>query len=103
MISSSSFIHHELLQSEWQKAANEVEQMKTMIANLEATVKNLQNDSNHAQIKQSVDDNSPAKEYFTDEEELAKETEYIRVRHKNNKKRKTDSSLTPPVTTTREL
>lgn len=33
-------------------------------------------------------------QYFTDEEELAKETEWIRV--KNRKKRKMDTSITPP-------
>lgn len=35
-------------------------------------------------------------EYFTDEEELAKETQWIRVKGKNYKKRRLDTSLTPP-------
>jgi hypothetical protein len=38
-------------------------------------------------------------EYYTDEEELAKETEWIRVKGKKNKKRRMDTSLSPPTTT----
>lgn len=42
----------------------------------------------------NIDNTIKPIEYFTDEEELAKETEWIRK--KNRKKRKMDTSLTPP-------
>ncbi|RZF32879.1 hypothetical protein LSTR_LSTR004270 [Laodelphax striatellus] len=36
--------------------------------------------------------------FSTDEEELAKETEWIRVKSRNTKERKMDTSLSPPHT-----
>lgn len=48
------------------------------------------------ELKQNTDPETSVIEYFTDEEELARETEWIRERSKSKKRKKMNRSFTPP-------
>lgn len=92
----------ETLYKEWRKAMvgwtnsnNENQHLKSLIDGLQIQVNELRNQlSSGTTVGQSCSSGTP--EYKTDDEELAQETEWIRVKHKSKKRKKMDISLTPP-------
>lgn len=74
---------------------NLVQDLKEQVVKLQQELKNIQ-EQNHAAKIQDVDKKGPENtiQYETDEEELARETEWIR--QKSRKKRKLNATLSPP-------
>lgn len=97
--------NEQVLFAAWQKSENEKASIINRLNALQTQLENVQkvNADLHvkfAMFEKSSTQNPPTlqkekelMEYFTDEEELAKETEWVRVK---NKKRKMNTSLTPP-------
>lgn len=95
--------NEQALYNELQKATAEKQQLSDTIANMQQLIKQLEDKikaieaTGNAKPNSDSDQGTSKDEYWTDEEELAKETEWIRVKYnKNNKKRKLNTSLTPP-------
>lgn len=92
--------NEQVLYSEWKKVTNEKNQLNLTIASMQKQIKDLEQRLSQTQAQNNENTSKTLNkatsdiEYFTDEEELAKETEWIRV--KNYKKRKMDTSLSPP-------
>ena len=88
----------------WRQVKGENEKIIEEYKKLQFEVNKMREDFKKVMFKNSQLEkilNQPKEEeiieYFTDEEELAKETEWIRIKEKNkNKKRKMNTSLTPP-------
>lgn len=78
----------------WKKTEVEKGNAETRVIQLEQVMEQLK--LKMSELENRLTQKTPTQkiEYVTDEEELAKETEWIRV--KNRKKRKMDTSLTPP-------
>lgn len=77
---------------EWEKCSSENEHLRELISNLEFQVETLHYQVNNLQNKADPDEIVSYARYKTDEEELANETEWIRVKHQKTKKRKTNKS-----------
>jgi hypothetical protein len=69
--------------------------------NLQQQVVLLQNKLKEMEEKLNpVEEAKDKEDYYTDEEELTKEMEWMRAKNKSNKKRKIETPLTPPPPTT---
>jgi hypothetical protein len=90
--------NEEVLCNEWQKAIAEIKQLRDKIGKMQLHVAELESKSKVSEImiNASTGSNQEANrvEYFTDEDELAEETEWIRAKNKS-KKRKITTSPTP--------
>jgi len=90
--------NEQALYNEWQKAIAEKKQLSDIIGQMQLHIAELEN--KFKTLEETGNDNNSSNhevtrvEYFTDEEELAEETEWIRVKNKG-KKRKMNMSPTP--------
>ena len=92
--------------SEWQNEKKARENLEKLVADLQKNIKELekrlpiQPRSTFTVVDKVVAPRTPTKsrnaEYETDEEELAKETEWIRVKY-NSKKHKRNNTPSPPT------
>lgn len=82
------------LYTAWRKTEAEKERAEKKAIQLEKIIEQLQIKVVNMEKRFSENKQTQKIEYQTDEEELAEETEWIRV--KNRKKRKMNTSLTPP-------
>lgn len=94
--------NEQVLYIEWLKATNEkkelnniIAQMQSNINKLEIQIKYLTNQSNTVRTKEKTPPRQ--EEYWTEEEELARETEWIREKSRKNKRKKMDTSFSPPT------
>lgn len=79
----------------WEKSSHENNHLRHLIEDLQSQINALKSElDSRSKIAIPQPSNTSA-EYKTDDEELAQETEWIRVKHKT-KKRKMNTSLTPP-------
>ena len=91
--------NEQALYNEWQKVTAEKQQLSDMIGQMQLHIMELEN--KFKTLEEAGNANTSSKqgvtrvEYFTDEEELAEETEWIRIKNKG-KKRKMTMSPTPP-------
>ena len=90
----------------WRQAKSENEKMIEEYKKLQLEVNKMREDFKKVMFKNSQLEkilNQPKEEeiieYFTDEEELAKETEWIRIKEKNKNKKKKNEHFTNAVTT----
>src|SRR5215469_10577813 len=90
--------NEQVLYNEWQKVIAEKHQLSDMIGKMQLHIAELESKSKASEVMgnayTSSNQETTRVEYFTDEEELAEETEWIRVKNKN-KKRKMTTSPTP--------
>jgi len=93
--------NEQLLYNEWKRTENEKNIIFANMQKLEQQLAIMQR--KHIELEKKrlnpMEEEEKQIEYYTDEEELAKETEWIRVKGKKNKKRRMDTSLSPPTTT----
>jgi hypothetical protein len=80
--------------SGWRNANSEIAQLKSVVTNLQKHVEELQAKTTNMDVAESsgpatpISSSNKESKYQTDEEELAKETEWIRVKHEPKKKKK---------------
>jgi hypothetical protein len=80
--------------SGWQNANSEIAQLKSVVTNLQKHVEELQAKRTSMDVAEPSGPATPIlssnkeSEYQTDEEELTKETEWIRVKHGAKKKKR---------------
>lgn len=89
-------------QNAWMEQTETIKLLNGTIIKLQQQISSLQKelaDLNKQQQTNPARNSEVCIGYTTDEEELAKETEWIRVKSRKNKKRKMDTSLTPPHNT----
>jgi hypothetical protein len=83
--------------NKWQKVIAEKKQLSDMIGEMQLHIAELENKFKASEVSGNANINSKREatreEYFTDEEELAEEAEWIRVKNKS-KKRKMSTSPT---------
>lgn len=91
--------NNRILFEKWQNSKKEMEQcsleneyLKELINNLQFQVETLQSQMSSLQKKADYTTPNDSEDYKTDEDDLAKETEWIRVKHQKPKKRKTNTS-----------
>jgi len=86
----------------WKIANSEIGQRKSMVNNLQKNIEELKANAMRMGATElkglavPIPSSSKESEYQTDEEELAKETEWIRVKHRT-KKRKMNVTPSPPT------
>jgi Associated with zinc fingers len=86
--------NEQILYNEWKKTECERDIIFNKFQQIQSDLRNLQR--KYAELEKIVNKEEERIEYHTDEEELARETEWIRAKEKNTKKRKMDTSLSPP-------
>ena len=90
--------NEQVLYNEWQKVLEEKRQLSDIIGELQRYITGLENKFRLSEVMGNAS-TSPIQEtirieYFTDEDELTEETEWLRVQNKC-KKRKMNTSPTP--------
>jgi len=89
--------NEQLLFNEWKKAENEKNALCVKMEWLESQLKVVMKQYTDLQEKLAESDKKDDQtEYHTDEEELAKETEWIRQKTRNYKRKRMDMYLTAP-------
>jgi hypothetical protein len=87
--------NEQVLYNEWQKVIAEKKQLSDMIKEMQLNIAELENMFQAFEVMGTASTNSNHKaarvEYFTDEEELAEETEWIRVKNKGRKRKMNNS------------
>jgi len=90
--------NEQVLYNEWQKVIAGKKQLSDMIEEMQLQIAELENKFKTSEVMGNANTSSNQEEtrvdYFTDEEQLAEETEWIRVKNKS-KKRKMNTSPTP--------
>ena len=90
--------NEQVLYNEWQKVIAEKKKLSDMIGELQLHITELEIKFRAAEVMGNANNSSNQEaarvEYFTDENELAEETEWLRVNNKS-KKRKMNTSPTP--------
>ena len=75
--------NEQMFYSQWKNSEREMKYLADRIAQLQRKLKGMQDSYAKKLLEQS--------DYHTDEEELAKETEWIRIKSRKNKKTKMDT------------
>ena len=79
--------NEQVLYNEWQKVLAEKKQLSDMIGEMQLHIAELENKFKASEVMRntttSSNQESTRVEYFTDEDELAEETEWIRVKNKS--------------------
>jgi len=89
--------NEQLLFNEWKRAENEKNALSVKMEWLESQLNIIKKQYTELQEKLAKPESKDIQaEYHTDEEELAKETEWIRRKDRNHKRKRMDTSLTPP-------
>lgn len=89
--------NEEVLYTQWRDATNIIAQLNEKIESMKQTIGVLENKCKALETANNTNANQENAyvSYVTDEEELAQETEWLRVKQ-NRKKRKLNTSITPP-------
>lgn len=96
--------NEQALYAAWKQAVEENNTLNTLLNTLQTQIQDLRSEVANlkGENEQVCKPESEPIEYHTDEEELAKETEWILQRKGNAKKRKMDTSSTPSTQPTQE-
>lgn len=88
--------NEQILYTGWRKAEEEKNTLLQTISKLQSQMANMQkkHEEMEKRLPQKKDEENV--EYHTDEEELARETEWIRVKNRERKRKRMDTSITPP-------